>query len=472
MLRIDIPEIRVAAPNTAPRLLTPRLGVELDAGGVFVINGPSGSGKTLALKYIAGQTPDIDGQTHIVYENCNVSLQPDGPEDGTPSDRRRVVQYVPHDLLHFFLCADVASEVELGLEISGGGAGQLPDDRRRLLFQLGINNVTFSAMNAISCGERQLVALASALARAPRVLILDEPFRVLSGGSLEKAIECVVSASRKGMIVVLATHDFDSTARLKSEVNATVHVIGDLHPCQNMDATHDQQHVTSTSAGTTRTGEQVCEIPGGDLMVHDDGRFLFSYEETRIAAGDCILLEGQVGCGKTTFIELLTGANGTWPKGSSYYGTEAQNRPPAYPDDVGYVGASPMTQAFSGRVRDYLEFAPQRSGKMAATVSTGLDLLVRLLERLNISPNSFVTDLSFGQQKAVAMARYANVPGFLAIDEVPLSCDRNQQNVITDILAFYLDQGSSLLLTSHHPGPLRPLCNRRFLVKDGWLHQE
>jgi len=70
----------------------------------------------------------------------------------------------------------------------------------------------------LSGGEQQRLALARALARDPSVLFLDEPTASLDPAST-KAIEDMIRAvSRRGIKVVMSTHDLGEARRLAGEV--------------------------------------------------------------------------------------------------------------------------------------------------------------------------------------------------------------------------------------------------------------
>src|SRR5437588_719040 len=70
----------------------------------------------------------------------------------------------------------------------------------------------------LSAGEQHRLALARALARRPAVLFLDEPTASLDPAST-KAIEDVIrTVSRRGIKVVMSTHDLGEARRLAGEV--------------------------------------------------------------------------------------------------------------------------------------------------------------------------------------------------------------------------------------------------------------
>ena len=61
---------------------------------------------------------------------------------------------------------------------------------------------------ALSTGQQQRTALAACLALQPRFLILDEPTLGQDWGHLEALMEFLLTLNRKGISILLITHDF------------------------------------------------------------------------------------------------------------------------------------------------------------------------------------------------------------------------------------------------------------------------
>jgi tungstate transport system ATP-binding protein len=183
MIRFE--EVTIAAGAVT---VLDRLSLTLAAGAPTVLIGPNGAGKSTVLRAAMGL------------------LQPDAGRilrDGEP--RRAIVFQRPTMLRR---------TAEANVRYAMVGA----DRTRELLALVGLEHAASRPARRLSGGEQQRLALARALARDPAILFLDEPTASLDPAST-KAMEDVIRAiSRRGIKVVMSTHDLGEARRLAGEV--------------------------------------------------------------------------------------------------------------------------------------------------------------------------------------------------------------------------------------------------------------
>jgi molybdopterin-binding protein len=158
-------------------------------GGYGVVIGPAGSGKTTLLETIAGVIRPTSGRILL------------GREDMTsaPPEARRLGIVYQHAYL--FPHLDVRANIAYGAANEESAADM--SDR------FGVTAMADRAVEALSGGERQLVAMARALARRPDVLLLDEPFSALDPRTRTAARRIVRALHQERRFTVLqVTHDF------------------------------------------------------------------------------------------------------------------------------------------------------------------------------------------------------------------------------------------------------------------------
>lgn len=167
----------------------------LPKGSYGVVIGPAGSGKTTLLETIAGITPQAGG-----------SLTLDGrPALTLPPEQRGLGLVYQHG----FLFPHLSVEDNIAYGATDRAAA------REVAERIGAWSLRDRAVESLSGGERQLVALARALARRPSILLLDEPFSALDPRRRETTRRELRRIHREwGLTVLQVTHDFTEAGLL------------------------------------------------------------------------------------------------------------------------------------------------------------------------------------------------------------------------------------------------------------------
>jgi molybdate transport system ATP-binding protein len=180
------------------------LAVRLSVGAeTMALVGPSGAGKTTVLRAIAGlRRPDRGrialGERIWFDAEAKVDLPPE----------RRSVGLVFQEYALF-------PHMTVRANVGFGGETRVDE----LLERLRIAHLADERPGALSGGERQRVAVARALAREPRALLLDEPLAALDARSRSRAgHELQRTLSGTEVPVLLVTHDFGEAATLADDV--------------------------------------------------------------------------------------------------------------------------------------------------------------------------------------------------------------------------------------------------------------
>ncbi|MDY6832528.1 MAG: ABC transporter ATP-binding protein [Thermodesulfobacteriota bacterium] len=183
-------------------------------GEYHVLLGPTGSGKSTLMKCVLGFYPSHGGA--VFLNGQDVSRR-------RPEERR--IGYVPQNY-SLFPHLDVEKNIRFGLHGAGGAdADRIVD---RLCDILGINGLRSRAIANLSGGERQKVALARALAIAPDMVCLDEPF-----SSIDEGAKRLLWVEMKKIIQEIGITAFHITHNLEEAYNMgerlSVLLDGQLH---------------------------------------------------------------------------------------------------------------------------------------------------------------------------------------------------------------------------------------------------
>jgi len=164
-------------------------------GAYGIVIGPAGAGKTTLLETIAGVVPLTSGRITLNGRNAS-SLAPEARNLG-----------IVYQHAYLFPHLNVSQNVAYGA-VSAAAA----DDAAT---RFGVDRFADRAVGALSGGERQLVALARALARQPAILLLDEPFSALDPRSRHLARRALRALYDERRFTVLqVTHDFAEAGML------------------------------------------------------------------------------------------------------------------------------------------------------------------------------------------------------------------------------------------------------------------
>jgi molybdate transport system ATP-binding protein/molybdate transport system permease protein len=172
-------------------------------GRTCAVLGASGAGKSMLLRVLAGLQPAA-GTVRLAGAGGPVELS------GRPAERRGI-GYLPQDPA-LLPGRPVWRQVMFGVGADPGAAAYW-------LHQLGLAELADRLPDQLSGGQRRRVALARALARRPRLLLLDEPFAGLDAPVHDELRRELRRLQRETAIsTVLVTHDADDAAMLADEV--------------------------------------------------------------------------------------------------------------------------------------------------------------------------------------------------------------------------------------------------------------
>lgn len=167
----------------------------LEAATYGVVIGPAGSGKTTLLEVIAGLLTPASGRVELDGADARRS----------PPETRGVGLVYQHAFL--FPHLTVRENVAYG----AADDATLHEASERM----GVTALFGRDVGSLSGGERQLVALARALARRPRLLLLDEPFSALDPRRRTLIRREVRALHREwGLTTLQVTHDFAEAGML------------------------------------------------------------------------------------------------------------------------------------------------------------------------------------------------------------------------------------------------------------------
>jgi NitT/TauT family transport system ATP-binding protein len=182
------------------------ISFEVQAGEFLCVVGPSGAGKTTLLQCLAGLRKPASGR--LVFAGADVTDPPVGMAVVFQDYSRSLMPWLT--VIH-----------NIALPLRSAGVNRVDRERRaqEALREVGLNGVEASYPWQLSGGMQQRVAIARGLAFAPDVLLMDEPFASVDAQTRADLEDLVLDVrNRRGLTVVLVTHDIDEAVYLADRV--------------------------------------------------------------------------------------------------------------------------------------------------------------------------------------------------------------------------------------------------------------
>jgi len=190
-------EVERISKSFGPVKVLHELSLRCGAGEVLSFTGPSGCGKTTLLRLIAGL--DIPDSGRILLNGREAS-----------SDRvnvppfQREVSFIFQDLA---LWPHMSVEEHLMFVITGEKTGKGAEQAAFWLDKTGLSGKERRYPHELSGGERQRLAIARALIKMPRFLLMDEPFSSLDQATRQKLWEIIFQVRDRKTAIINVTHD-------------------------------------------------------------------------------------------------------------------------------------------------------------------------------------------------------------------------------------------------------------------------
>lgn len=177
------------------------LTLRVASGAPTVVIGPNGSGKTTLLKLAMGL---------ILPSHGRVTWG--GVDFASPEHRAFVFQRPA------MLRRSVEGNLRFALRAAGVPRSYMECRVQELLNLVGLAHLARRPARRLSGGEQQRLALARAMARDPKLLLLDEPTASLDPAATKAIEDLILSLSRRGIKVMMSTHDIGQARRLAGDV--------------------------------------------------------------------------------------------------------------------------------------------------------------------------------------------------------------------------------------------------------------
>ena len=197
-----------------------------------------------------------------------------------------------------------------------------------------------------------------------------------------------------------------------------------------------------------------------------------------VKTGECVLLCGKSGCGKTTLIRLLCGMlpdfyNGAFTGSVSVKGIDPVTAPMyEIAKTVGTVFQNPRTQFYTVNTTSEIAFGCENFGMEPKLIR---DRVYETADALHINAllDRNIFQLSGGEKQKIAFASiYAVNPDIYVLDEPSSNLDNHAINELRSMLQFLKAHGKTIVIAEHRIRYLKELADRAVYMKEGQIEKE
>lgn len=452
----------------------------IHSGEVRALLGRNGAGKSTVIRLLSGVEVADSGVVRI-----------DGEELGDGGVRRAAalgVQTV-HQELSLVPELSVAENMFLGIWPRTHGRIDYVTMRRetqKVLGDLGLAMNADSLVGDLPLAEQQLVEIARAVRRSPRVLILDEPTSALAAGEVAIVLDTVRRIAASGVAVIYVSHRLDEIRQIASA--ATVMRDGRvIETVELKQVTTD--HVIQLMIGDSTSAAERPE----PRNVRRDVTPLLSV--TGLSAppkvdqvsfdvfpGEVLGIAGLMGSGRTEILRTIAGFSPAAAGTLAVDGLEVPSVTPSAMKKSG-VGMSPEDRKSSAifpllGVDENIAIANYGTVRTGSTISWNRlrDAARAIIGKLSIAtarPDTPIINLSGGNQQKAVIGRWLHAGSrILLLDEPTRGVDVKAKAEIYSLVRELADQGASIVFVSGELEELPLVCDRVLVLRHGRIADE
>ncbi|GAB3120228.1 sugar ABC transporter ATP-binding protein [Glaciibacter psychrotolerans] len=424
------------------------VGFAVEKGEIYSLMGANGAGKSTLIRVLSGAHRADGGQIELngavvdIHDPLSAQRHGIGTVQQNPNDGVVLDMTVAENLaLDTFVDAREGLFVNRAKTEARAGeiAGRLGLDVTPAFLRTPVRDLGVS--------ERQLLVIARALSRRPKILVLDEPTSALSGEEVSRLFALVRDLVGEGMSVLFVTHKLAEIAELADRVGVLRD--GEMRGefSRDADGRFEWSAVLTELFDKTPSELSHEELPGGDVALRLSGAQVFADSDPfdlDLRTGEVTALLGLLGSGKSELLEWIFGAHTIAGGTIALNGTELAARHPADAIARG-VYLVPESRHEQSIVPEWsidtimtLPFLTRFSPVVVMDRAAEREAAQQMIDRIGIvtsGPTKEIETLSGGNQQKVVIGRWLlEDPKLLLLDEPFRGVDINARHDIAETI--------------------------------------
>lgn len=452
------------------------VSLSIEKGEIHALLGENGAGKSTLMKILAGAIAADEGE--IVLSGSTVDID-------KPWEAQDLGIIVMHQEINMIPELDVATNIALGKEPTKNlhlSKKEMHQNAKKYLDMLGFDIDTSAPMKTLSFAEMQMVEIARAVSKDPKIVVMDEPTASLTNKEKEQLYRVIGVLKENGVSIIYITHLLEEVFSFTDRV--TVLRDGKLIGTK-MVSEMDVDKLIHMMVGRTLEyseresvfqSEVVLEVNNieEEGVLHD-----ISFQ---LRKGEILGIAGLAGAGRTELARAVFGADRKTGGEIIKNGKKLKINSPsdALKNSIGLVPEERKTQgllmlmpireninisSFDGIMR-FGHLSYRKMKKRA----------VDFVKKLNVNPKHpmrLVSKLSGGNQQKVVVARsMCKDTDILIIDEPTRGMDVGAKEEIHNILHQMTVEGKSIIMISSEMPELLKMSDRVLVMRGGRITGE
>jgi ABC-type sugar transport system ATPase subunit len=466
-----------------------RVTMKVQAGEILGLIGENGAGKSTLLRVLNGVYP------HGTYEGV-IRIGGEEVELRSPNDAmNRGIGFVPQEInvLKSFSVAEniFIADLKMGQKRRTVNFRELYKETRILLDANGIELNPRDDVRKLSVGQQQMLMIARALAKDPKILILDEPTTSLSDHDVKRLFEVVRKLKNQGRSIVFVTHKLAEILELTDRLC----ILRDGRNVGEFDRDgYDSGKIIHGMIGreisnmypsrSVPIGEEALRVENLTIA-HEfiEGRNRVEQVSFSVRKGEVLGLAGLVGAGRTETVSAIFGLM------KKVSGTISINGKKVNISTTEQAIRHGMAMVTEDRKKYGLIFIWDILKNISLSdlkSVTRLRLFISALQEKKAAEKQFrslrikapsvtssVASLSGGNQQKVVLARSLNIsPEIVFLDEPTKGIDVGSKNEIYQLINELAAQQVAVVMISSELPELMAICDRFIVLAEGRISGE
>lgn len=455
---------------------------------ILAVMGENGAGKSTLMKVLSGIYPygDYEGDVHIGSTQCKFK----GPADSEAAGIAMIYQE-----LNLELDLTVAENILLGCypktKIGFIDWPKVYTQAQEALEKLGVDIDVHAPVRSLSPSMQQLVSIARALYRNPKILILDEPTSVLTEKEAETLMDILHTLQKQNIACIYISHKLDEVFKL----------------CERMvilrDGCQTGEYLQVDGYDSTKIIEDMIgrrldvmyptiEKEIGDELLRVEhfcvahpfayGKRIIEDVSFSVRKGEILGLAGLVGSGRSELASAVFGlteklAGDVWFDGKQLSKLTPQD---SIKMGMGFLSEDRKKNGFVWT----MDIEQNMTLAILRELRTGLfidrakedEISTRYFDKLRVkapSKSTLITSLSGGNQQKVIIAKWLMTKlKLLILDEPTRGIDVGTKAEIYRLINDLAAQGIGVIMISSELPELIAMCDRFVVLSKGVVQSE